>query len=189
MDTQNIFNIEKVLVGNGDNDELTGKDTNDLLFGDLGSDTLEGGAGMDIFSYAGNPFEGEDVSDPERQIIGEEDFITDFDFAEDRYLVDARDFEIDGDASFVAVDSEKPNTAITARTNIVTLLNTDKDGNPDTPFIAGTAANEIADLSTIDGAGLFVYHNSELGLNRLVYSSNLNDADADLKIISRQTDF
>ena len=188
MDTLKSFNIEDILLGDADSNELIGEDTDELLFGDLGSDTLTGSGGMDIFGYADNPFQGEDVSDPERQIIAEEDFITDFDFTEDRYLINARDFKIDGNVDFTAVDSNDADAAIEPGTNIVTLLNSDNDNDSDTPFIAGTAANEIAELTTEDGAGLFIYYNSDLKLNRLVYSSNLNDADADLKIISRQTD-
>ncbi|MBC7927314.1 MAG: hypothetical protein H7039_16820, partial [Bryobacteraceae bacterium] len=36
-----------------------------------------------------------------------------------------------------------------------------------------------------DGAGFFMYFNSNLNLNRLVYSANLNDNTADLKILAR----
>ena len=178
----------ELIVGDAENNELVGTEADELLFGDLGSDTITGGAGMDVFAYAGDPFEGEDVSAPERQIIADEDFITDFNFAEDNYRFNATSLDIVGDVNFAAVDANDPHASIAPGTNVVTLLNSDNDNNPDTPFIAGTAANQIAELTTEDGAGLFVYHNSDLGVNRLVYSSNLNDASADLKVISRQTD-
>ena len=145
MDTLKSFNIEDILLGDADSNKLIGEDTNDLLFGDLGSDTLTGDAGADIFGYADDPFKGEDVSDPERQIIAEEDFITDFDFAEDRYLINARDFKIDGNVDFASVDSNDADASIEPGTNVVTLLNSDNDDNQDTPFIAGTAAEEIAE--------------------------------------------
>lgn len=75
-----------------------------------------------------------------------------------------------------------------AGANAILLLNAD-DGNAlETPCLAGTAANQIADLVDEDGAGFFVYWTSSLGLNRLAYSENLNDASAVLKILSRQTD-
>lgn len=57
-------------------------------------------------------------------------------------------------------------------------------------FISSTlsiSAEQIAELTSEDGAGFFVYYNSELDFSRLVYSTNLNDPTADLKIISRQT--
>lgn len=52
------------------------------------------------------------------------------------------------------------------------------------PF-AGTAANLIADAITSDGAGFFVYSNRVLGVNRLVYSTNLNRSTADLSVLAR----
>lgn len=182
------MSIQNTIVGDAENNELIGTQENDLLLGDLGSDTITGGAGADVFAYAGDPFEGQDVSDPERQIIAEEDFITDFDFAEDRYSFNPTDYGVGEDVNFVAVDANNPDTSIAPGTNVVALLSSDNDNNPDTPFIAGTAANEIAELTTEDGSGFFVYYNSDLGLNRLVYSSNLNDSSADLKVISRQSD-
>lgn len=69
--------------------------------------------------------------------------------------------------------------------NVIVLQSTDNDNNPATAFNAGTAANLIADALQQDGAGFFVYHNSALGLNRLVYSSNLNSRTADLAILAR----
>ena len=177
-----------LIIGDAGNNELIGTEGNDLLFGDLGSDTITGGMSADVFAYAGDPFEGQDVSAPERQIIGEEDFITDFDFAEDTYRFNATDFDIAGDVNFVGLDANAEDALIAPGTNFVTLLNSDNDSNPDTPFLAGTAASQIAELTSEDGAGFFVYYNSELELNRLGYSTNLNDADADIKIISRQTD-
>lgn len=69
--------------------------------------------------------------------------------------------------------------------NLVVLNSTDNDGNPATPFNAGSAANLIADAIDTDGAGFFVYHNSTLGVNRLVYSSNLNSRTGDLAILAR----
>ena len=172
------------ILGNGD---LLGNDGDDLFFGDIGADTITGGEGANVFAYAGDPFEGEDVSAPERQIIGGEDFITDFDFDSDTYRLNAVDFSVNGNLSFAAVDANDPDASIAPGTNVVALLNSDNDSNPDTPFLAGTAANQIAELTSEDGAGFFVYFNSELEVNRLVYSTNLNDANADLKIVSRQT--
>lgn len=73
----------------------------------------------------------------------------------------------------------------TGGVNVIVVQDTDNDGNPATAFNAGSAANLIADALDTDGAGLFVYHNSVLGVNRLVYSSNLNSRTGDLAILAR----
>ena len=186
-----------LLRGGKDNDTLNGQGGNDMLKGDLGndslnggsgSDTLEGGSGSDSFVFNGDPFDGADVSAAGRQIIGNEDFISDFDFVNDAYHLNATDFGVFGDVNFVAVDGNAPGAAISPGANVIALLNSDNDNDPTTPFLAGTAANQIANLTSEDGAGFFVYFNSNLQLNRLVYSTNLNDATADLKIVARQTD-
>ena len=176
------------ILGDADENKLIGTAGDDLLFGDLASDTITGGAGADIFAYAGDPFEGEDVSSPERQIIQNEDFITDFNFAEDKYRFNPTDFDITGEVNFAGVDANAPDALIAPGTNVVALLNTEDADAIGEPFLAGNAASQIADLVTEDGAGFFVYFNSNLEQNRLGYSTNLNDADADIKVISRQTD-
>ena len=176
------------LVGGNGNDLLKGSLGNDTLLGGQGADTLEGSLDADVFAFDSDPFGGQDVSAPGRQIIGEEDAINDFDFDEDTYRLNATDFNVIGDVSFVAIDLGAENASIASGTNIIAVLNSDNDNNPDTPFLVETAANQIAELVAEDGAGFFVYHNSDLKVNSLVYSSNLNDTSADLKIVSRQTD-
>lgn len=177
-----------LLSGGNDNDTIFGGSGNDTLAGEQGADELIGGFGFDVFVYSGNPFSGEDVSAPERQIIGNEDAILDFNLSQDIYRLNATDFGVVGDVNFATLDGNTTNASIKPETNVITLLNSDNDNNLDTPFLAGTAANQIAELTTEDRDGFFVYFNSDLQLNRLVYSTNLNDASADLKIISRQTD-
>ena len=184
------------LVGGADNDNVRGNSGNDIIVGGQGSDILSGnnsnivdGPDADIFAYAGDPFEGRDVSAPEREIIADnQDLITDFDFAEDKYRFNATDFDVNGDVNFAAVNANAEDATIAPGTNVVAVLNSDNDSNPDTPFAAGTAANQIAELTSEDGAGFFSYFNSGLQLNRVVYSTNLNDASADLNVISQQTD-
>ncbi|MEO0449271.1 MAG: CHRD domain-containing protein [Pseudomonadota bacterium] len=106
----------------------------------------------------------------------------------DAYSLNAADFGVEGDVSFQSLDANAEGASIAAGTNVIVLLNSDNDDNPDTPFLAGTAAAQIAELTESDGAGFFVYWNSNLGVNRLVYSTNLNDASADLRIVARQSD-
>ena len=186
--SDSFFGNDTLDGGDGD-DTLDGRDGNDRLIGGFGSDTMTGGAGMDTFGYRGNdPFEGADVSNPDRQIIADEDFITDFNFDEDSYSLNPDDFGIDEEVNFLALDANDDEALIAPGTNVIILLNSDNDDNRETSFVARTAANQIAELTSEDGAGFFIYYNSDLEVNRLVYSSNLNDATADLNILSRQTD-
>lgn len=69
--------------------------------------------------------------------------------------------------------------------NTVVLQTFDNDNNPATPFGAGNAANLIANQITSPGPGFFIYFNSGLDLPRLVYSTDLSDNQADLKILAR----
>jgi Ca2+-binding RTX toxin-like protein len=176
----------KLELNGGDGDDiLIGGDGDDILNGGSGSDTITGGDGSDSVVFDGDPFKGADVSSPGRQIVGGEDFIEDFDFAEDQYLIDGADFGVT-DLTFASVDANAPGATVPTDANVIVLLNSDDDRA--LPFGAGTAADQIADLVTDDGAGFFVYSNSFLGVNRLVYSENLNDEDADLSILARQVD-
>jgi Ca2+-binding RTX toxin-like protein len=177
-----------ILLGTAAQDFIDGFGGNDLIDGGAASDTLTGGTGSDTFAFSGDPFDGADVSPSGRQVIGNEDFVTDFDFDQDNYQLNASDFGVSGDVNFVALDANAANAHIPTGANVIVLLNADNDNNPATAFNAGTAASQIANLVNEDGAGFFVYFNSGLQLNRLVYSTNLNDPTADLKILARQSD-
>ena len=185
---KSLLSIENVIGSDGD-DIIIGDNCSNVLNGGGGSDVLTGGGGRDAFAFSGDPFDGADVSADGRQIVGNEDFITDFEFGRDRYELNAEDFGIEDTLVFASVDGNAEGAAKALEgANVIVLQNSDNDGDLDTPFLAGTAANQIAELVDEDGAGFFVYYNSNLELNRLVYSENLNDASADLKIVSRQTD-
>ncbi len=172
----------------GGDDILNGGDGNDILEGGSGSDTLTGGTGEDFFVFAGDPFDGEDVSESGRQVIQNEDQITDFDFANDRYRLNSTNFNIAGDTvNFLSLDANAAGASISDDANVIVLQNANND-DPNTPFNAGAAANQIAALTNVSRAGFFVYFNTNLGVNRLVYSSDLSDANADLNVLSRQTD-
>jgi hypothetical protein len=71
--------------------------------------------------------------------------------------------------------------------NTVVLQTFDNDNNPATPFAAGNAADLIAGQLVSGGPGFFIYFNQGLDLPRLVFSTNLNDPTADLKILFRMT--
>ncbi|MGF1493381.1 MAG: calcium-binding protein [Microcoleaceae cyanobacterium] len=191
---------DDTLSGGADNDVLQGRAGNDLIFGGeghdrlagnrgddtlnggSGSDTLRGAGGADRFVFDGDPFDGADVSAPGRDIIGNEDFIIDFAIRHDQFVLNADDFLISDELSFFnGLAADLPSGGA----NVIVLQNSDNDDDPDTPFIAGTAANLIAESVDEAGAGFFVYFNSNLGVNRLVYSTDLSDAGADLKIVNR----
>lgn len=176
------------IVGSAAVEEIDGGAGDDVILSLGGSDTLTGGAGDDRFAYEGDRFEGVDVSAAGRQVVGNEDFITDFDFANDRYTLNGADFGVTGPVNFVSLDANAAGATIPAGANVIVLRNSDDDANPATAFNAGSAANQIANLVTTDGAGFFIYFNSALNVNRLVFSSNLNDPTADLRIIARQSD-
>jgi PEP-CTERM motif len=71
--------------------------------------------------------------------------------------------------------------------NTIVLRTFDDDANLATPFGAGNAANLIAGQLTAPTPGFFIYFNQGLGLPRLVFSTNLDDNTADLKILARMT--
>jgi PEP-CTERM motif len=75
----------------------------------------------------------------------------------------------------------------TSGVNTIVLQTFDNDADPITPFGAGNAANLIAGQITTPGPGFFIYFNSGLNLPRLVYSTDLDDNQADLKVLFRMT--
>jgi len=124
------------------------------------------------------------LTQPGRQIVGKERFIT-FDIANDVYVLDPAAFGIT-DLQFV---NDEVGNLPTGGVNFVVLQTTDNDANPATPFGAGSAATLIANALTDPGPspGFFIYFNSGLNLPRLVFSTDLSSADADLKVVARMT--
>ena len=100
----------------------------------------------------------------------------------DSFVFDRTAFRLSGPLRFA---SSSAATLPPLGAQVIVLQDTDNDANPATPFNAGTAANLIASALTLDGAGFFIYSNSGLGVNRLVYSSNLNSSTGDLAILAR----
>jgi hypothetical protein len=132
---------------------------------------------FDTDPFAGTPA----LTTPGRQIIGGEDFIN-FSIANDVFSLDPAAFGVNGPVNFVnAAAGNIPATGV----NVVVLESFDDDNNPATPFGAGQAANLIANQITTPGAGFFVYFNQALDLPRLVFSTDLNDNTADLKVLAR----
>lgn len=142
--------------------------------------SLPGQAAQIVFDT--DPFAGSTaLATAGRQVVGNELFLPSFDFNADQFVFDRNIFGITGLQFFNGLVSGLPSSGV----NLVILQDTDNDANPATSFNAGTAANLIAAQITADGPGFFIYHNQGLGLNRLVFSTNLNDSAADLKILAR----
>jgi hypothetical protein len=134
------------------------------------------------FNFDTDPFAGTPVlNTPGRQIVGGESFIV-FNPATDLFTFDAATFGV-GDK--IAFANEPVNGIPATDVNTVVLESTDNDNNPLTPFGAGNAADLIASRITEHGAGFFIYFNQSLDLARLVYSTDLADNTADLKILAR----
>jgi PEP-CTERM motif len=99
-----------------------------------------------------------------------------FDFYSDRFVFDPGAFALSGPLSFASGLS----TSLPASgANLIVIQDTSAS------FNAGAAANAIAHAMSTDGAGFFLYHNVVLGVNRLVYSTNLNLNTADLAVLAR----
>ena len=146
--------------------------------------TLGSAADAATFRFDTDPFAGVDVSDPARQIVGGEDFIV-FDIAQDVFKLESTVFGLSG--TDVLFANGLVDNLPTGNVNVVVLQSFDNDNDPATPFAAGTAANLIAGQITTPGPGFFIYFNSGLDLPRLVFSTDLSDNTADLKILFRLT--
>jgi hypothetical protein len=143
-----------------------------------------GSSAQEVFTFSGDPFAGSDApTTPGRQVVGGEPSIT-FSIPADVFSFQGGSFAFLADLNFAnGPIASIPATGI----NVAVLRTFDDDPNADPPFNAGSAANLLAEQITTPGAGLFIYFNSGLDLARLVYSSDLSDNTADLKILARMT--
>jgi hypothetical protein len=129
-------------------------------------------------TFNSDPFAGSDaLTTPGRQIVGGEPFIT-FNISTDVFGFDPSFFAI-GDQILFANDLVE--NLPTGGLNVIVLQ------TQPIPFNAGLAADAIAAQITSPGAGFFIYFNSGLDLPRLVYSTDLSDNTADLKVLARMT--
>jgi hypothetical protein len=139
-----------------------------------------------VTTFASDPFAGSTaLTTPGRQVVATNElFLSSFDITSDVFAVDSAFFNIGPTISFGnSLASQLPVSGL----NVVVIQDTDNDNDPATAFNAGAAANLIAARITTPGAGLFIYWNSSLSVNRLVYSTNLDDNTADLAVIARIT--
>jgi hypothetical protein len=141
-------------------------------------------ANATTFRFDTDPFAGSDaLTTPGRQVVGGETSIN-FNIASDIFSLESTVFNAVNQVLFA---NNVVGSLPTSGVNIVVLQTFDNDNDPTTPFGAGNAANLIAARITSPGAGFFIYFNSGLDLPRLVYSTDLDDNTADLKILFRMT--
>jgi hypothetical protein len=140
--------------------------------------TLSATVSATTFRFDKNPFEGTTaLQDPGRDIVGGEEFIT-FDPLVDLFSLEFFAFGVQAPVLFV---NDVSDNLPASNVNTIVLQ------NDDDPFAAGIAATRIAEKVTTPGAGFFIYFNSGLDLPRLVFSTDLSDNTADLKILFRMT--
>jgi hypothetical protein len=136
------------------------------------------------FRFDTDPFAGSTaLTTPGRQVVGGETSIS-FNIPTDVFSLESTVFNA-GNQVFFA--NNVVGSLPTSGVNVIVLQTFDNDADPTTPFAAGNAANLIANRITSPGAGFFIYFNSGLDLPRLVYSTDLDDNTADLKILFRMT--
>lgn len=128
-----------------------------------------------------------DPNDGVRTVFGGvERLLPSFDVTQDTFVFSPTAFNLPGGLGFASTTAAGLSAGpVPSGTRVIVLQDTDNDGNPATGFNAGSAANLIANALSDDGAGFFIYSNSALGVNRLVYSTNLNSSTADLSILAR----
>lgn len=145
------------------------------------------GAEAKIFNFDTDPFAGSTaLTTPGRQIVGNELFIADFDIANDVISFDSAVFGLDRPLSFAS----GPLTSLLLSTaNFLVVQDADGDRNPANGIFnnAAVTANNLAEFGVKSGPGFFVYFNTALDLNRLVYSTDLASPTADLKVLARFT--
>jgi hypothetical protein len=145
---------------------------------------LSASANATVFSFNTDPFAGSTaLTTPGRQIVAGENFIY-FNIATDIFSLESTAFGVGSQVQFANnVVANLPPTGV----NVVVLQTFDDDANSGTAFAAGNAANLIANQITTAGPGFFIYFNQGLDLPRLVFSTDLSDNTADLKVLFRMT--
>jgi hypothetical protein len=137
-----------------------------------------------VFTFASDPFAGTNaLTTPGRQIIQNEPSIT-FDPTQDVFAFSSQIFNVGSQINFAAGTVDQ---LPTGGANVLVLQTLDDPNNPTAPFLAGNAADVIATQVKTPGAGFFIYFNSKLQLDRLVFSTNLADPTADLSVVARLT--
>jgi hypothetical protein len=137
--------------------------------------------------FFSDPFAGSTaLTTPGRQIVGGESYIS-FTPGVDQFQFDLAAFGPYGVGSTILFVNDVAANIPATNVNTVVLRTFDDDANTATMFGAGNAANLIAARVTAPTPGFFIYFNQGLDLPRLVFSTNLDDNTADLKVLARLT--
>lgn len=137
--------------------------------------------------FGSDPFLGSTaLTTPGRQIVGGEPSIS-FDPAVDQFVFDLGAFGIYGVGPNILFANNTIGNIPSTNVNTVVLRTFDDDADTGTAFGAGNAHSLIAGQLTAPTPGFFIYFNQGLDLPRLVFSPNLDDNTADLKILARIT--
>jgi Ca2+-binding RTX toxin-like protein len=173
--------IEIQFEGGAGNDVLDGRNTtthltasggegDDWLIGGTGTvtvpgpnnttitlgDTLTGGTGRDKFQFSTDPFAGGVAG----QNLNRPDVITDYEIGIDQLVFDRQKFGID------QLQFQKGQANLLQNGNLLVLEGVFAN--------AGLAAQAVAANNAITAEkGIFIYHNSTLGISRAVFSQNL----------------
>ena len=126
------------------------------------------------------------LSTPGRQVVGGEPSIS-FNPAVDQFQFDLAAFGIYGVGPNILFANDVIGNIPSTNVNTIVLRTFDNDADTSTPFGAGNAHSLIAGQLTAPTPGFFIYFNQGLDLPRLVFSPNLDDNTADLKILARIT--
>ncbi len=167
------------LVGTEGDDTLIGTPAIDTIDGLGGNDTINGLAESDqITTGSGNDSVVYDAS----QLGSAPDQLSDWDVNADAFQLDATDFNVIGNLS--VFNDVAANLPAGGGLNVIVLQDTEDPNNPGSAFNAGAAADLIAAEVSQPGAGFFIYWNSGLMINRLVYSENLADPEAAFTVLA-----
>ncbi|MEM6971223.1 MAG: CHRD domain-containing protein [Pseudomonadota bacterium] len=187
-----LRSIENFTAGSFD-DRVTGSDGANAIDGRGGDDALRGGAGSDRLT-------GGEGTDSFVFALGEGgDTITDFQIEADRFELDASGFVVDGNGDGVVDGTvafqnvgrigEGPDAALDidvgAGSNVFVLQGTFA-GNAQ--GAADALAEALADNDVDEGAGFFVYFNTNLNVNRLFFVPDLDDVDAQIQQLANLGD-
>jgi hypothetical protein len=143
--------------------------------------TVHASAHAAVIRFDTDPFAGSTaLTDPGRDIVGGEPTIF-FDPATDIFEFSQSAFGPYGFTGPIDFVNATVAGLPTGGVNVIVL----EEFGP--PMAAGIAATLIANQITTPGAGVFVYFNTGLNLPRLVFSTDLDDPDADLKILARMS--
>ena len=157
------------LVGGSGTNVLVGGSGNNTLVSGPGQNTITGGTGKETFLYQRDPFDGQTPTAPAAgQIPGVNtpDTITDFDISRDTFALSAASLGLKG-----LTFADGAVNDLSGNANVLVLQGQFAN--------ARVAAQAIADNPALTAdAGVFIYHNSTLGINRLVYSADLSKGGA-----------